>query len=173
MESMGFPGGAVVKNLPVSGFESSLGNIPWGRKWQPAPVVLPGKFHGQRSLGGLQSMWLQGVRHDWATTHTNRVIRTHELTAQQVRRREQSTVTPSSASSSVPSPQPLQWPHSWVSGLPSVLCVFVLLSSAGPLLWCVTFLQLWCACFTCSTWALEHPGSVVVTRELSSCGSLV
>jgi len=24
--------------------------IPWNRKWQPAPVFLPGKFHGQRSL---------------------------------------------------------------------------------------------------------------------------
>ena len=26
--------------------------IPWGRKWQPAPVFLPGKFHGQRGLVG-------------------------------------------------------------------------------------------------------------------------
>ena len=52
MESMGFPGGVVVKNLPVSEFESSVGNIPWSRKWQPTPVVLPGKLHGQRSLGG-------------------------------------------------------------------------------------------------------------------------
>ena len=52
MESMGFPGGAVVKNLPVSGFESSVRSIPSSRKWQPTPVVLPGKFHGQRSLGG-------------------------------------------------------------------------------------------------------------------------
>ena len=24
--------------------------IPWRRKWQPSPVFLPGKFHGQRSL---------------------------------------------------------------------------------------------------------------------------
>ena len=24
--------------------------IPWRRKWQPFPVFLPGKFHGQRSL---------------------------------------------------------------------------------------------------------------------------
>ena len=24
----------------------------WRRKWQPTPVFLPGKFHGQRSLGG-------------------------------------------------------------------------------------------------------------------------
>ena len=26
--------------------------IPWSRKWQPTPVFLPGKFHGQRSLVG-------------------------------------------------------------------------------------------------------------------------
>ena len=24
--------------------------IPWRRKWQPTPVFLPGKSHGQRSL---------------------------------------------------------------------------------------------------------------------------
>ena len=27
-----------------------FGKIPWRRKWQPTPVLLPGKFHGQRSL---------------------------------------------------------------------------------------------------------------------------
>ena len=26
--------------------------IPWKRKWQPTPVLLPGKSHGQRSLVG-------------------------------------------------------------------------------------------------------------------------
>ena len=29
-----------------------VGKIPWSRKWQPTPVFLPGKFHGQRSLVG-------------------------------------------------------------------------------------------------------------------------
>ena len=24
--------------------------IPWGRKWLPTPVLLPGKLHGQSSL---------------------------------------------------------------------------------------------------------------------------
>ena len=33
------------------GFARSLvRKIPWNRKWQPAPVFLPGKSHGQRSL---------------------------------------------------------------------------------------------------------------------------
>ena len=31
-------------------FDSWVGKIPWRRKWQPTPVFLPGKFHGQRSL---------------------------------------------------------------------------------------------------------------------------
>ena len=26
--------------------------IPWSRKWQPTPVFLPEKSHGQRSLAG-------------------------------------------------------------------------------------------------------------------------
>ena len=29
-----------------------VGKIPWKRKWQPIPVFLPGKSHGQRSLVG-------------------------------------------------------------------------------------------------------------------------
>ena len=33
-----------------SGFNTSVGNIPWKRKWRPTPVFLPGKSHGQRSL---------------------------------------------------------------------------------------------------------------------------
>ena len=39
--------------------------VPWRRKWQPTPVLLPRKSHGQRSL---VSMWLQRVGHDWATS---------------------------------------------------------------------------------------------------------
>ena len=33
-------------------FHPWLGKIPWRWKWQSAPVFLPGKFHGQRSLAG-------------------------------------------------------------------------------------------------------------------------
>ena len=29
-----------------------VGKIPWRRKWQPTPVFLPEKSHGQRSLVG-------------------------------------------------------------------------------------------------------------------------
>ena len=31
-------------------FNHWVRKIPWRRKWQPKPVFLPGKFHGQRSL---------------------------------------------------------------------------------------------------------------------------
>ena len=44
-----------VKNLPAvqeTGFDTWVGKIPWRRKWQPTPVSLPGKSHGQRSLVG-------------------------------------------------------------------------------------------------------------------------
>ena len=34
------------------GFNPWVGKIPWRRKWQPAPVFLPGKSHRQRSLAG-------------------------------------------------------------------------------------------------------------------------
>ena len=32
------------------GFDPWVGNIPWRKPWQPTPVFLLGKFHGQRSL---------------------------------------------------------------------------------------------------------------------------
>ena len=38
------------------GFEPWVRKIPWRRKWQPTPVFLSGKFHGQKSLAGY-SQW--------------------------------------------------------------------------------------------------------------------
>ena len=51
----GFPGGTVVKNPSANagdgrGFYPWVGKIPWRRKRQPTPVLLPGKCYGQRSL---------------------------------------------------------------------------------------------------------------------------
>ena len=34
------------------GFYPWVRKIPWRRKWQPTPVFLPGKSHGQRRLTG-------------------------------------------------------------------------------------------------------------------------
>ena len=33
-------------------FDPWVRKMPWRRKWQPTPVLLPGKFHGWRSLVG-------------------------------------------------------------------------------------------------------------------------
>ena len=38
------------------GFAPWVGKILWSKKWHPAPVFLPGKFHGQRSLVGYR-LW--------------------------------------------------------------------------------------------------------------------
>ena len=46
-------------------FHPWVGKIPWCRKWQPTPVFLPGKFHGQTSLVGY-SPW----SHKESDTHT-------------------------------------------------------------------------------------------------------
>ena len=35
-----------------TGFDPWVRKNPWRRAWQPTPVVLPGKSHGQRSLAG-------------------------------------------------------------------------------------------------------------------------
>ena len=67
-----FPDGASDKELTCqcrkhkrSRFNPWVGKIPWGRKWQPTPVFLPGELHGQRSLAGYI---VHGVtkRHDWS-----------------------------------------------------------------------------------------------------------
>ena len=40
------------RRLRRLGFNPWVGNIPWRRKWEPAPVFLPGKLQGQRTLVG-------------------------------------------------------------------------------------------------------------------------
>ena len=41
---------------------------PWSRKWQPTPVFLPGRSHGQRSPVGY-SPWAHRVVQDCVTEH--------------------------------------------------------------------------------------------------------
>ena len=50
----GFPGGSdgVCLQCGRPGFDPWVGKIPWRRKWQPTPVLLPRKFLGWRSLVG-------------------------------------------------------------------------------------------------------------------------
>ena len=53
---MDFPGGSDGKvsayNVGRPRFDSWVKKIPQRRKWQPIPVLLPGKSHGQRILVG-------------------------------------------------------------------------------------------------------------------------
>ena len=52
----GFPGGLEGKSVCLQcrrpGFDPWVRKIPWRWKGQPTPVLLPGKFHGWRSLAG-------------------------------------------------------------------------------------------------------------------------
>ena len=50
------------------GFGPWIGKIPWRRKWQPTPIFLPEKSHGQRSLAGYS---LQGHKELDTTEHTH------------------------------------------------------------------------------------------------------
>ena len=54
-----------------------VGKIPWRRKWQPTPVLLPGKSHEQRSLGSY-SPW--GLKCQiWQLNHHNQAHLLSEL----------------------------------------------------------------------------------------------
>ena len=49
------------------GVDPWVRKIRWRRKWQPTPVFLPGKFHGQRSIVGYSPRGSWRVGHSWAT----------------------------------------------------------------------------------------------------------
>ena len=66
--TLGFPGGSVVKNSPKSACQArNVGLIPgWEgalkrRKWQPMPIFLPGKSFGERILAGYGPWTLKGL----------------------------------------------------------------------------------------------------------------
>ena len=72
--TLDFPGSSTGKESICNAGDLWLipgsGKSPGGEKWQPTPVYLPEKFHGQRSLCGPeepcgpQSVWSQGVGHN-------------------------------------------------------------------------------------------------------------
>ena len=92
---MGFPGDASgnestcqCRGRKRRCFDPWVGKIPWNRKWQPTPVLLPGECHGQRSLAGY-SPWghreldsterLNHHCHTYIYTHTTslHIVYTH------------------------------------------------------------------------------------------------
>ena len=87
--SLGFPDGAVVKNLPAMqemGVQSLDQDDPRRRKWQPTPVFLSGESHGQRSLAGCSPLGRKEsdtTEHAHTHTHTRTTLRLQNvLTAQ-------------------------------------------------------------------------------------------
>ena len=67
--------------LPLSRWGRLIGMVSypsWRRKWQPTPVSLPGKSHGQRSLAGC-SPWSCRVGHYSATNTVSPAFRDTEL----------------------------------------------------------------------------------------------
>ena len=67
----------MVKNPPANAGDASstpgLGRSLGEGKWQPTPVVLPGKSHGQRSLVGYSPWGRKRVRNDLVTKQQQKV----------------------------------------------------------------------------------------------------
>ena len=75
--SLGFPSGSVVKNRPAkqeTQVQSWGRKIPWRRKWQPTPVFLPEKSHGQRSLAGYSPWGHKEWDTNWSLNNSSKFI---------------------------------------------------------------------------------------------------
>ena len=63
----------MIKNPPTKAGDAGdmgsiwVGNIPWRRKWQPTPLFLLEKSHGQRSLVGYSPWDQKRAVHDLVT----------------------------------------------------------------------------------------------------------
>ena len=54
-------------------FDPWVRKVPWNRKWQPAPVLLPGESHGQRDLVGY-SPWDHKELDTWLVTKQQKAV---------------------------------------------------------------------------------------------------
>ena len=77
--SSGFPSGSAVKNPPADAGDVSL--ISWFRRFPGGrsgnSSILAWKILWTEETGGLQSVGLQRVRHDWVCTHISSKILSH------------------------------------------------------------------------------------------------
>ena len=77
----------MVKNLPADTgdtrceFDPWVRKIPWRRKWQPAPIFLPRKSHGQRSLVGYSPGVMKSQTRLNTSTTTDTYIKRIQITA--------------------------------------------------------------------------------------------
>ena len=132
-----FPGGANGKEPACQcrrckrcGFSPQVGKIPWGRKWKPTPVFLPGETHGQRRLQAT----VHGVSKSWTwlkqlNTHIcfvcwviRGLIKFSYFTKKERRREEGRAVFIHSPSLRLDIQQPCMWKGwgSWHGGLPHI-----------------------------------------------------
>ena len=59
------------RRCKICSFNPWAEKIPWRREWQPTPVVLPGKFHGESSLAGYNPWDHKELdTNEWLSTHT-------------------------------------------------------------------------------------------------------
>ena len=61
------------------GFNPWVRKIPWSREWEPAPVFLPGKSHGQRSVAGCIHGVAESDMNEWLSSSSNTQGRQHCL----------------------------------------------------------------------------------------------
>ena len=89
------------------GFDPWVGKSPWRRKWQPTPVFLPGKSHGQRRLAGCSPWFHKRVRHDLATKQQQQQkIRTYfRIFLLYQKETHMTQLSPSSCPTTPPKPQ--------------------------------------------------------------------
>ena len=73
MHGGGSDGKVSASNAGDRGFDPWVGKIPWRRKWQSTPVLLPRKSHEQGSLAGY-SPWAHRVGHDRVTEYVCIVV---------------------------------------------------------------------------------------------------
>jgi len=76
---VGFPGGSDGKDFSAMQ-DPWIGKSLWRRKRQPTPVILPGEFHGQRSLAGYSpwgcksQAWLSNYHSSLTTSLLSRKV---------------------------------------------------------------------------------------------------
>ena len=71
----------MVKNLPAVQ-KTWVGKIPWRRAWQPTLVLLPGEFHGQKSLVVYSPWGQKELDTTEVTKHTRVRVHTYTLTGE-------------------------------------------------------------------------------------------
>ena len=75
---MSFPGGSEGKESACNARDADsiprLGRFPQRRKWQPTPVLLPRKSHGQRDLAGYSPWGRKSVGHDLVTNTATDIL---------------------------------------------------------------------------------------------------